>query len=42
MAQDRLEALLLSTVEKDLLLGLNDDNLVACFAGKADRKMILA
>ena len=41
MSQDRLEALLLSAVEKDLLLGLNDANLAATFATKADRRMLL-
>ena len=39
MSQDRLEALLLSAVEKDLLLGLKDANLAATFATKAERRM---
>ena len=42
MNQDRLESLLLSAVEKDLLLNLDDAELVASFAAKADRKMLLA
>jgi len=42
MAQERLEALLLSTVERDLLLRLNDADLVAIFAAKAERKLLLA
>ena len=41
MSQDRLEAILLSAVEKDLLLGLKDANLAATFATKADRRMLL-
>jgi len=41
MSQDRLEALMLSAVEKDLLLGLKDANLAATFATKADRRMLL-
>lgn len=41
MSQERLEALLLSAVEKDLLLGLKDANLAAAFATKADRRMLL-
>ena len=40
MAQERLEALLLSTVATDLLLRLNDADLVAIFAAKAERKLI--
>ena len=42
MGQDRLEALMLSSVETDLLLNLDDSNLVDSFAAKADRKMLLA
>jgi len=42
MGQDRLEALMLSSVETDLLLNLDDSNLVNSFAAKADRKMLLA
>ena len=41
MAQERLEALLLATVERDLLLRLNDADLVAVFAAKANRKLLL-
>jgi hypothetical protein len=42
MSQDRLEALMLSAVEKDLLLGLKNANLAALtFATKADRRMLL-
>jgi len=41
MSQDRLEALLLSAVEKNLLLGLKDANLAATFATKTDRRMLL-
>ena len=41
MSQERLEALLLSAVEKDLLLGLKDANLAAAFATKVDRRMLL-
>ena len=42
MCQERLEALMLATVEKDLLLSLDDANLVAKFAAKAERRMLLA
>ena len=42
MGQARLEALMLSSVEPDLLLNLNDSTLVDSFAAKADRKMLLA
>lgn len=42
MAQDILQSLLLATVERDILLNLNDDELVAAFAAKADRKLLLA
>jgi len=42
MTQETLEALLLATVEKDLLLCLDDAALVACFAAKAERKFLLA
>lgn len=42
MNQDRLEALMLATVEKDLLLGLDNSALVESFAGRADRRMLLA
>ena len=41
MAQERLESLLLATVERDLLLGLSDADLVAVFASKANRKLLL-
>jgi len=42
MGQERLEALLLSSVEKDVLLELNNAELVACFASKTERRMLLA
>ena len=42
MSQDRLEALLLASTERDILLQLNDADLVACFAAKADRRLLLA
>jgi hypothetical protein len=42
MNQDRLEALVLASIEKDLLLDLKDSDLVACFASQADRRMLLA
>ena len=42
MKQERLEALMLASVEKDLLLQLDDAELVANFASKADRRMLLA
>ena len=42
MSHDRLEALLLASTEKDILLQLNDVDLVACFAAKADRRMLSA
>jgi hypothetical protein len=41
MSQDRLETLLLSAVEIDLLLGLKDANLAATFATKADGRITL-
>jgi len=42
MGQQRLEleALLLASVEKDILLQLDDAELVARFASKSDRKMM--
>ena len=42
MNQERLEALMLASIEKDLLLQLDDAELVANFASKADRRMLLA
>ena len=42
MGQDRLEALLLASVEKDILLQLDTAELVACFASKNERRMFLA
>ena len=42
MSQDRLEALLLASTQIDILLQLNDADLVACLAAKADRCMLLA
>ena len=39
--QERLEALLLASVEKDILLQLDNAELVAQFAGKNDRRMLL-
>jgi len=42
VAQKRLKALLLATVERDLLLRLNDADLVAALAAKANRKLLLA
>ena len=42
MNQDRLQALILCVVEKDILIGLHDSELVATFAARADRKMLLA
>jgi len=42
MGQERLEALLLASVEKDILLQLDNAELVARFAGKNDRRMLLS
>jgi len=42
MAQERLEALLLASVEKDILLQLDNAELVARFEGKNDRRMLLS
>ena len=41
MTQGRLEALLTAAVERDLLIGLSDTDLVAHFARVSDRKMLL-
>ena len=41
MAQGRLEALMVSAVERDILINLNDADLVARFASQADRRMLL-
>jgi len=41
MTQSRLEALLIAAVERDLLIGLLDTDLVARFARVSDRKMLL-
>lgn len=41
MSQDRLEALMLSAVEKNILMDLSVDDLVAKFAGSCDRRLDL-
>jgi len=41
MGKQRLEALLLASVEKYILLELDDAELVARFASKSDRQMML-
>ena len=41
VGQDRLEALLLASVENDILLQLDNAELVAPFASKIDRRMLL-
>jgi len=41
MGQQRLEALLLVSVDKDILLELDDAELVARFASRSDRQMML-
>jgi len=41
MQQDRLEALILASTEKDLVQLLSVDDLVATFAGVADRRLDL-
>jgi len=41
MAQGPLEALILATMERDILLNLNDDDLAARFANQADCRMLL-
>lgn len=41
MSQDRLEALMLATVEKDILLSLSTDDLVSQFANSCDRRLEL-
>ena len=42
MNQDRLESLLLASIEKDILLAIQDKDLIARFASTADRRMLLA
>lgn len=42
MVLDRSEALMLSSLEIELLLNLDDSSLVESFAAKADHKMLLA
>ena len=42
MGQDRLVALLLASVEKDILVQLDSAELVARFASKNERRMFLA
>jgi hypothetical protein len=42
MHQERLESLMLASVEKDILQQLSVDDLVAKFASVADRRMKLA
>ena len=42
MNQDRLESLLLASIEKYLLLAIKDKDLVARFASTADQRMLLA
>jgi len=39
--QDRLESLMLASVEKDLLLPLSNDDLVPKFAAAADHRLDL-
>jgi hypothetical protein len=39
MTEERLESLMLAVVEKNLLLQLPTDDLVAQFAAAADRRM---
>jgi len=41
MTEERLEALMLAVVERDLLLQISTDDLVAQFAAAADRRMNL-
>jgi len=41
MGQQRLEALLLASVENDILLELDDAELIARFASKSDRQIML-
>ena len=41
MTEERLEALMLAVVERDLVLQLSTDDLVAQFAAAADRRMNL-
>ena len=42
MGQEKLEALLLASVEKDILLQLDNAELVARFAGKNDLRILLS
>ena len=42
MTQYQLEVLMLASLEKDILHSLDNSALVATFAVRADRKMILA
>ena len=41
MMQDRVESLILATAENDVLLQLSNEDLVAKFAGAADRRLDL-
>ena len=41
MTEERLEAFMLTVVERDLLLQLSTDDLMAQFAAAADRRMNL-
>jgi len=41
MGQQRIEALLLASVEKNIILELDDAELVAGFASRSDRQMML-
>ena len=41
MLQERLETLMLASVEKDILLQLSLDDLVSKFASAADRRLDL-
>lgn len=41
MTQERIESLLLSVAEKDILLEMSNDDLVSKFAAAADRRLDL-
>jgi len=41
MGQCRLQALILAAVERDILITLNDEDVVAHFASQADRILLL-
>jgi len=41
MGQGRLQALILAAMERDILITLKDEDLVARFASQADHRLLL-